>query len=198
MSYGVILADPAWRYGNVGVNGAAEGHYREDAATGRSTLSIAEICALPVRDLALPDAVLLLWTTWPLLFDAPRVVAAWGFEYVTGLPWIKIDGEPSLDLFGELRITPQYGSGWWVRGCSEPLLICRRGNPKTPRTNLVGLLSENFGHSRKPESAYDLAELLPGPYLELFARRPRDGWTSIGNEITGNSLVEDCRALASI
>lgn len=188
--YGVVVADPAWRYGNVGVNGAAEGHYLADDATGRSTMSLDEIRALPVAALAADDAIMFLWTTWPLLEDAFSVVRAWDFEYVTGLPWIKIDGIPSIDLWGELSITPQYGTGWWTRGCSEPLLICRRGSPKSPRTDLVGLLSENFGHSRKPENVYHIAELLPGPYLELFARRRRDGWDAWGNQIPNGIEME--------
>lgn len=186
MRYRVIIVDPPWRYGNDGVNGAAEGHYQPDATTGRATMADAEVLALPVGALAAKDAVVLEWATWPKLDVALAAGVAWGFEYVTGLPWIKIIGDPSPDLFGELHISPQYGAGWWVRGCSEPLLIWRRGDPKTPRTNMVGLLSENFGHSRKPTSVHDLAEQMPGPYLELFARTRRPGWDVYGNEVAGS------------
>lgn len=187
--YGVIISDPAWRYRNVGVNGAAEGHYLVDEETGRSTMSLDEIRALPVDALALDDAVLLLWTTWPFLEDAFSIVSAWKFEYVTGFPWIKIIDAPSQNLFGELTITPNYGTGWWTRGCSEPLLICRRGSVATPRTDLVGLLSENFRHSRKPENIYHIAEQMPGPYLEMFARRPRSGWDGWGNELSTSVIL---------
>lgn len=176
--YGVILADPAWRYERAGVEGAAERHYQ--------TMSVAEIAALPVASLAAPDSVLLLWGTWPLLPDAIRVVKAWGFKYVTGFPWVKITGEPSFDLWGALDVKPQYGIGYWIRGCSEFVLIGRRGNVSPPAEGFVGLLSENFGHSRKPDSLHHYAECLPGPYLELFARRPRAGWSVWGNEVEGS------------
>ena len=178
--YGVILADPAWRYANTGVNGSAAAEYE-------STMSLDEIKALPVASLAADIAVLLLWTTWPFLESAYAVARAWGFDdYVTGFPWIKIDCEPTADLFGETYLRPQWGTGWWVRGCSEPVLIFRRGGASPPRLNVVGLLSENFGHSRKPENLHAYAELLPGPYLELFARRLRPGWDVWGNEVDGS------------
>lgn len=194
--YRLILADPAWRYSNVGVKGAAEGHYKADDATGRATMALDEICRLPVRAIADDDAVLLLWATWPLLVDAFRVIAEWGFLYVTGLPWIKITNDPSADLFGDVVVRPQWGSGWWVRGCSEPLLIAKRGKARPPDEDrrFVGLLSENFAHSRKPDSVYQFAETLPGPYLELFARRRRPGWDAWGNEVDGSIVLPEIAA----
>ncbi len=175
MRYRVIVADPPWNYANAGCRGAAENHYQ--------TMTLADICSLPVEDLSAPDAVLFLWTTWPQLREGLEVVKAWGFTYVTGLPWIKIVGHPSVDLWGELIIKPQYGVGFWVRGCSEPLLVARRGNVSPASGDLVGLLSENLRHSRKPENIYHIAERMTGPYLELFARRPRQGWHSWGNQV---------------
>jgi N6-adenosine-specific RNA methylase IME4 len=97
--YGVIVADPAWRYERSGVEGSAEREY--------STMAVDEICALPVASLAARDSVLLLWGTWPLLPDALRVMQSWGFRYVTGFPWVKIEGEPSITLWGELDVKPQ-------------------------------------------------------------------------------------------
>lgn len=175
--YGVIIADPAWSYSSIR-EGAAAAEY--------STMSVAAICALPVEQLAAPDSVLLLWGTWPLLPEAIRVMQSWGFAYVTGFPWIKIEGEPSRDLWGALDIKPQYGIGFWVRGCSELVFVGRRGNVSPPTDGFVGLLSENFGHSRKPDSLHHYAESLTGPYLELFARRPRAGWDVWGNQAEGS------------
>lgn len=179
--YRVILADPPWSYNNSGTRGAAANHY--------PTMSIDDICALPVTRLAAPDCALFLWATWPLLPEAMRVIQSWGFEYVSGFPWIKIIGHPSVSLWGELEIKTQYGVGFWVRGASEPLLIARRGNVSPGNGQFVGLLSENLRHSRKPENIYHIIEKLDGPYLELFARRPRTGWTSFGNEIDGDDEV---------
>ncbi len=115
---------------------------------------------------------------------------AWGFQYKTGFPWIKILDEPRMSLFGDMIIKPQYGVGFWVRGASEYVAIGTRGKVSPPNSGFVGLLSENFQHSRKPENIYEIAESLPGPYLELFARRRRDGWDAFGNEIEGSVNLE--------
>jgi N6-adenosine-specific RNA methylase IME4 len=182
-TYRVLLADPPWKYRNAGVEGAAERQY--------PTMTIAELCALPIAALAAPDAVLLLWATWPLLDEAIGVLRAWGFEYVTGLPWVKLEGDPQRNLWGDYEYKPQYGTGFWVRGCSEPLLIGRRGDIARPieAGNTLGIVSENFGHSRKPENLYEYAEHFEGPYLELFARRPRQGWAVYGNQVERSSAL---------
>ena len=188
--YGVIVADPPWRYGNRGVNGAAEKHY--------PTMSAAELQALDVGSLALDDCVLLLWATWPLLDEAMALVRAWGFEYVTGLPWVKlaprsIEDSLQLSLFGqesrEIVLRPSWGTGFWVRGCSEPILICRRGRPALPESVYLGLISERFRHSKKPTGIHQIAETLEGPYVELFARERREGWDLFGNEVVGSIEV---------
>lgn len=178
--YKVILADPPWSYSNSGTRGAALDEY--------STMSIDDICAMPIQSIADDDAVLLLWATNPLLKEALRVCASWGFEYVTKFPWIKLTGQPQINFFGEWQYKPQYGVGFWVRGCSEDIFICKRGKASPPDFDFVGILSENFFHSRKPDNIYEYAESMPGPYLELFARRQRDGWDVFGNEVA-NSIT---------
>ena len=102
-----------------------------------------------------------------------------------------------MNFWGEWDIKPQYGVGFWVRGCSEPLFIARRGKVSPPTDGFIGLLSENLRHSRKPENIYHYAEQLEGPYLELFARRPRQGWDSWGNEIKSEATQEGLFANAS-
>ena len=180
--YGVIVADPPWLYeqATTTLQGTTGHHYRD--------LSIDDLCTLPVASVAAKDAILLLWCTWPQLTEGLRLIEAWGFKYVTGFPWIKIQGTPQVNLAGAVNAKPQYGVGFWTRGCSEPILIARRGNVSPPNNGWVGLLSPNFFHSRKPENIYDFAESIPGPYLELFARRPRENWTSLGNEIDGKDI----------
>jgi N6-adenosine-specific RNA methylase IME4 len=184
--YGTILADPPWQYGNntKRLNGTTGRHYAD--------MALADICALPVRDVAAEDAVLLLWTTWPMLRDAFAVIDAWGFEYVTGLPWVKVEQLPTRTLDGGLMGKPTYGVGFWGRGCSELLLLCRRGEVAV-RTPHVLLLSENFRHSQKPGNVYELAEHMPAPRLELFARgHARAGWDVFGNQVEGSiALVAD-------
>lgn len=175
--YRVILSDPPWAYRNAGCRGAAANEY--------STMTIDDICALPVASLAADDCVLLLWGTWPQVPEAMRVITSWGFQYVTGFPWVKIT-EVSQTLWGDLTIKVPYGIGFWARGATEPLFIARRGNVAPPTEGFIGLLSPNLYHSRKPDDIYHYAESLPGPRLEMFARRVRHGWDSWGNEITSS------------
>lgn len=183
MNYGVILADCPWKYGG--------SDQFQSGRAGRQypTMRTRDLCALPVRGIAADNAVLLLWATWPLLPDAFRVIQAWGAEYVTGLPWIKVAGEPRPTLDGGWEAKPQYGIGFWVRSCSELLLICRWGDV-TIRSPYLGLISENFGHSRKPSNVYEYAEQFPGPYAELFARQEQVGWAAYGNSIDGRDIRE--------
>lgn len=170
-----IVADPPWEYRSSGGNGAAANHY--------PTMTEQELLELPVAQVAGKDAVLILWTTWPQLEPALRLVPAWGFKYVTGFPWVKTSEPPFCDLFGNTVMRPSYGTGWWCRGCSEPILICSRGNIVVGRMSWLGLISERMIHSRKPDTIYQYAESFGGPYLEMFARRRRAGWTAFGNQV---------------
>lgn len=178
--YGVIVADPPWPYRITIKQGTTEGQY--DSMTDE------DLKSLPVPELALPDSVLLLWGTWPKLPEALALMEAWGFDYVTGFPWVKTTSGNNFD----------YGVGYWVRGVSEYVMVGKRGGVSVEPLRMkgfMGLLAENSNggpelwlggpnlqHSRKPDSVHQLAEALPGPYLELFARRPRHGWTVFGNE----------------
>jgi N6-adenosine-specific RNA methylase IME4 len=186
-----IIADPPWQYDNAGIRGGAERHYL--------TLTIDELCALRVREVAADPCLLLLWVTNPLKREGFRVLDAWGFEYVKSFPWVKLVGDPQRNLWGAWDGLLHYGLGFAGRGCSEDVYICRRGNlhfPPAARDSVL-LLSESFHHSRKPDNLYQYAELFPGPYLELFARRPRPGWVSLGSGIDGRDIrdaLADLRA----
>ena len=176
--YKVILADPPWEYNNAGCCGAAANEY--------STMSLQQLCALQVGSVAADDSVLVMWATWPKLAEACLpLIKAWGFDYVTGFPWVKAT-DVRNDLFGGLQFKVPYGIGYWIRGCTEPILIARRGSPTRPPHGYIGLLSPNLFHSRKPDSIYQYCESMPGPYLEMFARRKRTGWAVFGNEVDGS------------
>lgn len=168
LRYGVIVADPPWPYRqSKSLKGGVNKHY--------VTMTDDDIVNMPVKSLAMSNSILLLWGTWPKLPAAVRVMESWGFNYLTGFPWIKTTKNGAV----------QSGIGFWVRGCSEFVFIGRRGEVRAPEagSRFAGLLSPNLGHSMKPESIYDIAETLPGPYLEIFARRSRAGWHSFGNEV---------------
>ena len=195
--FGTIIADPPWAYSNTSVSEKLSGYAssHDEEKHQYSLLSTADICALPVSDYATDDSVLLMWTTWPFISDALKVIDAWGFDYVTGLPMVKIDSKQE----------PKYGVGYWVRGCTEPLLIAKRRKGKSYRSPNLGLLTTKTGeepdalvtpalsHSRKPNHQYELGETYPGPRLEIFARgdtAQRHGWFSLGNEayLDGNDI----------
>ena len=170
--YGVIVADPPWPYQNFSERreGSAKAEY--------NLMTLDDLYEMPVGKLAKDDAILLLWGTWPKLPEALATLNAWGFEYVTGFPWVKLNKGGGL----------QYGVGFWVRGCSEFVFIGRRGNVSPPRLEgFLGLMSPNIGHSHKPDSIHEIAEALPGPYIELFARRERAGWDCFGNEVVSTA-----------
>jgi N6-adenosine-specific RNA methylase IME4 len=163
LRFNTILVDPPWRYGSDGQNGSASTQY--------ATLTTDELCALPVGELGTDESVLLLWATWPLFPDALRVIEAWGYQYVSVLPWIKT----VPDDLAKVR----YGVGYWGRGVAEPLLVAKR-------KKWTMLIAPGMAHSRKPDSAYEYADSFPAPRLELFARRPQPGWYALGNELPGD------------
>lgn len=172
--YKTILADPPWNYGI--------DHWKYSAEKNYPTMTVKDICTLPVSSVADDDSVLLLWCTWPQLREGLEVMQSWGFQYVTGFPWVKVT-DVSRNLWNELEIKVQYGVGYWSRGCTEFVMIGKRGHAKPPDMNFVGLLSPNLYHSRKPDDIYEYAESLQPPYLELFARRTRPGWDVFGNQV---------------
>jgi N6-adenosine-specific RNA methylase IME4 len=187
--YRVIYADPPWRfatYSDKGKGRSAEAHY--------DCLTIDQIKEIPVRQWAADDAVLLLWATDPLLPRALEVIEAWGFTYKTvGFYWVKLNKSvggrltpalPGID--GPLLSERDFftGLGFWTRANPEPCLLATRGHPKRVAGDVPKLLlAPRREHSRKPEEAYGRIErLLPGPYLELFARQSRPGWDRFGNQ----------------
>ncbi len=164
--YSVIIADPPWPYDNPKSHDPRMGGYTYPSMT------VEEICAIPVQGLAAENCILFLWGTWPKLPQVVRVMKTWGFEHITGFPWVKTTKDQN----------PVYGVGYCVAGCSEYVLIGGRGKVSPPNTdNYLGLIGPAFEHSRKPDDVHDIAENLPGPYLELFAHRTRAGWTVFGN-----------------
>lgn len=167
--YGVIVADPPWNF-QAGGEKSVRNKY--------PLMKNQEIYDMPIEDLAFSDSVLLIWGVWAMLPEALKTIDAWGFKYITGMPWIKMTKN---------KLGLSFNTGFWLRGCSEYVLIAKRGRAKPPVENFIGFMSPNLEHSRKPETIHVYAEALPGPYIELFARRSRSGWDSFGNEVTDES-----------
>ena len=185
--YGVIYADPPWTfatYSDKGKGRSAEAHY--------DCLDLQAIKALPVADWAGPDCALLLWATDPLLPRALEVITAWGFAYKTvGFYWVKLNRSADPGRLTERDFFT--GLGFWTRANAEPCLLATRGRPRRLATDVAKLIvAPHREHSRKPDAAYERIErLLPGPYLELFARRSRPGWDGWGDQA---GLFDDAAA----
>ncbi len=168
-----VLADPPWRFINRTGKVAPE-HQR---LSRYDTMTTDEICALPVQDVSTDNSHLYLWVPNALIADGLRVMEAWGFTYKSNLVWAKRrkDGGPD-----------GRGVGFYFRNVTELVLFGVRGSMRTlsPARRQVNMLeTRKREHSRKPDEQYDLIEACsPGPYLELFARYPRENWTSWGNE----------------
>jgi len=163
--YAVILADPPWRY-------EYSASVARDIENQYPTMTLDEICAVPVGDIANEDAVLFLWATSPKLEESLRVMREWGFEYRTCMVWVK----------------DKIGMGYYARQRHELLLIGKRGEPPMPepsaRPDSV-IEAVRVGHSLKPRVVHDVIERMypEFPRVELFARVPVDGWAVWGNEV---------------
>lgn len=159
----VLVVNPPWHYGK-----------REEDTTQRGAMpypsvTIDEIAALPVGQLAEEDCVLWLWTTNERMRNSFAIIDAWGFEQKTILTWAK----------------NKMGTGDWLRGQTEHCILAVRGNPVVNLTDQTTLLDAPIPeHSCKTEEFYSLVEALcPGSKCELFARTPRTGWHQHGNQV---------------
>ena len=169
-----ILADPPWQFQNRTGKVAPE-HRR---LSRYSTMTLDDICALPVEGIAAETAHLYMWVPNALLPDGLRVMQEWGFTYKSNLIWHKIRKDGGSD---------GRGVGFYFRNVTEIILFGVRG--KNARTEPPGRSQVNFiatrkrEHSRKPDEQYKLIEACsPGPYLELFARGERKKWEVWGNQ----------------
>ena len=172
--FGTILADPPWRFINRTGKMAPE-HKR---LSRYQTMSVEEICDLPVAEIARDRAHLYLWVPNALMPDGLRVMEAWGFTYKSNLIWHKVRKDGGSD---------GRGVGFYFRNVTEMILFGVRGkNIRTlaPGRRQVNLLAtRKQEHSRKPDEQYSIIEACSeGPYLELFARGTRPNWIAWGNQ----------------
>jgi N6-adenosine-specific RNA methylase IME4 len=172
--YGTVLADPPWQF--INRTGKVAPEHRRLSRYG--TMKLEEIEALPGPQITAPIAHLYLWCPNALLAEGLAVMKAWGFTYKSNIVWHKIrkDGGPD-----------GRGVGFYFRNVTELILFGVRG--KNARTLPRGRSQVNFiatrkrEHSRKPDEQYEIIESCSrGPYIELFARGLRNGWTTWGNQ----------------
>ena len=181
--YKIILCDCPWSYNDkLGSNsakmGACEYHYK--------TMSLKDICDLPIKNIADKDCILFMWATMPKLQEALDVIKSWGFTYKTcAFTWIKLNPKAG---------TIFKGIGRWVMGNAELVLLATKGKPHRIAKNISQVVMEKRGaHSVKPDEVRRRIVELMGdvPRIELFAREKTEGWDVLGDSISGNDIRED-------
>ena len=180
--YAAILADCPWPYDNQFCYGG-----QRAAAENYDVMSLEQLKALPVAQIAAADAALFLWATYPFIQEALDLIPHWGFLYKSyAFDWVKLRGDK-----------PQFGLGQWFRGSSEVCLLAVRGKPERRDAGVRQLIetmdegegrtlrSEAGRHSAKPAEVRARIERLLGdvPRIELFARERASGWDAWGNEV---------------
>lgn len=191
----VIVADPPWSFGDglPGPKRSARKHYR--------VMSAEDICAFPLPPHDPRGTVLFMWKVSAMQEEAFRVVRAWGFVPKSEVVWVKlpagrlakdvvvVKGTPMIWVANNM-VRPRRGMGRYVRLAHESCVIAVKGSTKVVAAMLKRrdvpsvMFAERGRHSAKPEAFFDVVEsLYPGPYVELFARRAREGWTCLGNEV---------------
>jgi N6-adenosine-specific RNA methylase IME4 len=172
--FGTILCDPPWQFQNRTGKIAPE-HKR---LSRYGTLKLPDIMALPVGKVAAVRSHLYLWCPNALLPEGIAVMKAWGFNYKSNIVWHKIRKDGGSD---------GRGVGFYFRNVTELVLFGVRGDNartlKAGRTQVNYMKSMKREHSRKPDEQYKIIEACSwGPFIELFARGERKGWTSWGNQ----------------
>lgn len=167
----IIYADPPWTYKDKATAGERGAEFNYPCMT------IDDICRLPVKSLASPNATLFLWVTSPLLAEGFRVIDDWGFTYKTvAFVWVKQTKHLKL----------HWGMGNWTRANAELCLLGVKGKPKRVHKGIHQIVQSPVReHSRKPDEIRDKIVELMGdrPRIELFARQRIVGWSAWGNEI---------------
>ncbi|HLL29841.1 MAG TPA: MT-A70 family methyltransferase [Allosphingosinicella sp.] len=172
--FGTILADPPWQFQNR--TGKVAPEHKRLSRYGTMTLN--EICELPVADIAADPSHLYLWVPNALLPEGMKVMEAWGYRYISNIVWHKIRKDGGSD---------GRGVGFYFRNVTELLLFGVRGkNARTlaPGRSQVNMIqSRKREHSRKPDEQYKIIEDCSfTPRLEMFSRGKRRGWSVWGNQ----------------
>lgn len=178
--FGAILIDPPWKFVARGAGGegrSAGEHY--------TTSGLDPIKALPLAELAADNCIMFMWMVDWCPKWAFELIEHWGFEHkTTAFTWAKENAS------GEGW---HMGQGYWTRSNPEDCWLATRGHPQRMNADVRQLIvAPVMDHSRKPDEIHDrIMRLVEGPYLEIYARRPRDGWVTWGNEISREQFARD-------
>ena len=189
MRFNTIALDPPWPYDRTHGQGIAEREYKV-----MTWDDIAGLGAL-LAPLMAPNCAVLVWVTAPLLIETVAALGQWNgprgrpLRYITkAFTWVKIYADGGVYV----------GLGSHTRSNTEDVWLYSNGSPRRMADDVSQVVMSRIGkHSRKPDEVYRRIErLYPGPRLEVFARRPRPGWVTVGNEIDGQDVRDALRALA--
>ena len=185
MKYNIIYADPPWSYRDKASAGNRGACYKY------LLMTIDDIKALPVADLAADDCVLFLWVTMPKLNEVFEVIDSWGFNYKTvAFMWVKKNKKADSWFMG---------MGNWTRSNGEICLLATKGKPKRESASVHSICDARIReHSRKPDEIRDRIIELCGdvPRVELFARQATPGWDVWGNEVASTIELGEATANA--
>ena len=194
--FATIVADPPWDYSRKLSGGGTSGYSpvhpsrggNRGAANHYPTLTLEELCVLPVSEVTADRAHLYLWTTGAFIVEAHQVAEAWGFSPKGVIPWIKVKRNAAQHIHkanGDLSAAVRMGMGLYLRWASEFVVFAVKGKLATLRKDVTGVVfAERQAHSQKPDELYRLVEAAsPAPRLELFARVRRPGYEAWGNEV---------------
>lgn len=143
-------------------------------------MRLEDIVKLPVPDLTRSGSHLWMWSTNATIPHACWLIQKWGFTHMNVITWVK-----------------ESGWGFWWANCTEHLFFAYRGKLKMNKKYMLTAFHQNRSrvHSRKPDQQWEYIESISdGPYLEMFARRPREGWDVWGNEVEGVDIWEKSRS----
>lgn len=194
--YRVIYADPPWQFKTYSEKGRRRlpdwKPYKGASAQHYETMTLSDLCSLPVGDIATKDAALFIWVVQPMLPEAMRVIEAWGFKFKTvAFCWIKMPGSWA-DISDQLsliptRVRPRLGLGYHTRSGMEQCWLAVRGKGyKRAQLGIEQVLHAPLReHSRKPDEIAERIVKLTGhvPRIELFARNFRTGWDVWGDDV---------------
>ena len=192
MKFNIIYADPPWSYkvwseDKKAAQGCAKRYY--------STMSIEDICSLPIGAISDKDCKLFLWATPPCLPEAISVMKSWGFEYKTiAFCWVKTNPKSG---------TPFFGIGHWTASnCELVLAGMKKGGQLNRQDRSISqvVLYPREGHSKKPDIIREYIVRLCGdiPRIELFARQSTKGWMAVGYDLDGLDIKESLSLVASL
>lgn len=198
MKYNTIVIDPPWPFDvwskATGNGRSAESHYH--------TMTWEELGMMgeQLNDVAARNCALCLWVCRPSLPQALQMVEYWN----SSIRYKRDRWKYKTELFTWVKTTragnPAMGMGYWTRANTEGMLLFTRGSVKRKSKSVRQvIMAPSLKHSAKPEEAQNrIEQLLEGPYLEVFARRQRENWTCIGNEISGNDICHDLKIVSNI